>query len=454
MKLHPRQIAGYGAGDAANNLAFSMSTMFLLLYYTDVAGIPAVLAGTIFLVVRIWDGVTDLIAGGLVDRSSSRWGKFRPWLLFASLPLLLLSVATFWVPDWGLAGKLIYAYVTYAAMCTAYSFVNIPYGSLAAAMTQDPVERTKLATARSMGYALVALVLAVVVSPQIENSADLQSSLTWTTSVFVVVGFGLYLFTFATAKETVHREVEQVSWKQSVASLRTNRPLILLCLSSLVLLSALFSVQTMGVYYARDVLGNANVYIAIMLAKTGTMFLAAPLAPRIVRRFGKKAGYTGGGVVAIIGFLGITVVPASMLALAIGFFVVSGFGLGLISTLMWSFEADTVEYGEWRTGVRSEGATYAVYSFVRKVGQALGGASASFTIGLAGYVGGASVQTEAAVWGIRLASGLVPALLTVLALAIMVAYPLTEQRFGEITEELRQRRSERGSETSASVSEA
>jgi glucuronide carrier protein len=112
MKLRAQQLLGYAAGDAANNLAFSMASMFLLLYYTDVAGIPAAAAGTLFLIVRVWDGVADLVAGRLVDRTSSRWGKFRPWLLFGSLPLLLLSVATFSVPDGSLTAKLIYAYLT------------------------------------------------------------------------------------------------------------------------------------------------------------------------------------------------------------------------------------------------------------------------------------------------------------------------------------------------------
>src|SRR5215203_454831 len=148
-RLGLAQYAGYASGDAANNLAFSMSSMFLLLYYTDVVGISAAAVGTMFLLVRFWDAFADLFAGRLVDKAQTRWGKFRPFILFGSLPLLLLSVATFSVPSGlSLNGKHIYMYVSYGLLGLLYSLVNIPYGSLAAAMTQVPTERARLATWR------------------------------------------------------------------------------------------------------------------------------------------------------------------------------------------------------------------------------------------------------------------------------------------------------------------
>lgn len=442
MKLRIRQLLGYAAGDSANNLAFSMASMFLLLYYTDVAGIPAGIAGTIFLVVRLWDGLADLIAGRLVDKTSSRWGKFRPWILFGSVPLLGLSVASFAVPDWGLTGKVIYALVTYAAVGTAYSLVNIPYGSLVAATTQGPVDRSKLASARSMGAAAAILLLAVVVAPQIKRAENLQQSLLITTSAFVVIGFALYLFTFLTAREAVPRSAKQVSLKESLITLKQNKPLIMLCASSLVFLTAMFSLQTIGIYYARDVLGNADLYIVITVAQIGLMFVLAPFVPKLVRRFGKRGTYVGGGLCMVVGCLGVMFAPASVPAFAIGFFVFIGVGLAVVNTVMWSLEADTVEYGEWKTGSRTEGAAYSVFSFVRKVGQALGGAAAAYTIALTGYVGGAEVQSASAVWGIRAAAGIVPAVLALIALAIIAAYPLTEKRFREITADIEQRRAD------------
>ena len=147
MKLS--QYLGYGAGDASNNLTFSMVSAFLLIYYTNVAGISAATAGTLFLVVRVWGGFTDLFVGRVVDKTETRWGKFRPYVLFGSVPLLVLLVALFSIPG-GLSpgGKLVWAYVSYALFSLAYSFVNIPYGSLSAAMTQLPDDRAKLSTSR------------------------------------------------------------------------------------------------------------------------------------------------------------------------------------------------------------------------------------------------------------------------------------------------------------------
>jgi len=200
-RLGPLQYLGYAAGDAANNLTFSMVSAFLLIYYTDVAGIPAAAAGTLFLVVRIWGGVTDLFAGRIIDDTSTRWGKFRPYLLFGSVPLLLLLVALFSTPGgWSDGGKVAWAYITYALFSLAYSFVNIPYGSLSAAMTQEPEERARLSTSRVVSASLTILLIAVIVSPQISGGGDLQRSLTITTVVFAVIGFALYLWCFLTVR--------------------------------------------------------------------------------------------------------------------------------------------------------------------------------------------------------------------------------------------------------------
>jgi glucuronide carrier protein len=435
------QFVGYACGDAANNLAFSMSSMFLLIYYTDVVGISAAAVGTLFLVVRFWDAFADVFAGRLVDKTSTRWGKFRPFILFGSLPLLLLSVAVFSVPG-GLSdgGALVYAYVSYAVLGLAYSIVNIPYGSMATAMTQRSEERAKLATFRVFGSNLTILMLALVVAPQIKGSDDLQRSLTITTLVFVVVGFALYLFTFLTAKEQVERDVPKVSVRETVDTVKQNRPLLMLCLSSLAFLTGMFALQTVAIYYARDVLGNANYYIVISLVQTAGTFLAAAFVPLVVRTIGKKRGYLTLGAVAIAAGIALALAPASTPIVAFGCFFFLGIGMGGVNTLMWALEADTVEYGEWKTGVRTEGTTYALFSFTRKMGQAVGGAAAAYTIGFGGYVAQSATQPDSAVTAIKIAAGVVPAVVIGIALAIMFAYPLTESRFRELVREVAQRR--------------
>jgi glucuronide carrier protein len=441
--LRAAQYVGYGAGDAANNLTFSMTSMFLLLYYTDVVGIAATTVGTLFLVVRVFDGFADLFAGRLVDRTNTRWGRFRPYLLFAAVPLLLLNIAVFTVPDLGDAGSLVYAYLTYMAFGLAYSLVNIPYGSLATAMTQEPVERSKLATYRVLGSNIAILLLAVAVSPQIAGSGDLQRSLTITTVVLAVVGTGLYLFTFLTSRERVAHTTETPGLRETFASLKQNRALLVLCGSSIVFLVGWFSLQTVTVYYARNVLGSADYYIVLSVVQTAGVIAAALLVPSLVARIGKKRVYQALGAIALLAGVAVAFAPASVPAVAIVSFAFFGIGLGGVNTAAFALQADTVEYGEWKTGSRTEGATYSIFSFTRKVGQAIGAAAASYTIGLGGYVSGAASQPDGAVTAIKTAAGLVPAVFILAAILIMSAYPLTEARFQEIVRELAQRRAGR-----------
>jgi glucuronide carrier protein len=435
------QIIGYGAGDAANNLTFSMVSAFLLIYYTNVAGISAATAGTLFLVVRIWGGFTDLFAGRRVDQTQTRWGKFRPYLLFGSVPLLLLLVAVFSIPgSLSLGGKIVWAYISYALFQLAYSFVNIPYGSLAAAMTQVPDDRAKLSAVRMIAASLVILAIAVAISPQIAGGGNLQRSLTITTAVFAVVGFGLYLWCFAVSRETVHREAEKVSLRGTLAMMRRNRPLILLCAASLLFLSGMFSQQTVAVYYARDVLGNANYYIVLTVVSTAGMILASALIPKAVEVAGKKRTFLVTGVIAAAAAVGFAGAPGSAPAIAFVCYGILGIGLGAISTLIFALQADTVDYGEWNSGIRAEGGSYSVLSFTRKTGQGIGGAAAAYIIGAGGYVSTGGAQTGSALTSIRVAAGIVPAALFLAATAVMLAYPLTEKAFRAIVAEIAQRR--------------
>ena len=418
-----------------------MASAFLLIYYTDVAGISASTAGTLFLVVRVWGGITDLVAGRAVDETNTRWGRFRPYLVFASAPLLLLLVALFSIPG-GLSdgAKVAWACASYALFSLAYSFVNIPYGSLGAAITQDPDERAKLSTARIVAASLTILLIALVVSPQISGTGDLQRSLTVTTIVFAVIGMVLYLLCFSTSRETVVRSAAKISLRDTLGMMGHNRPLVILCASSLLFLTGLFSLQTVGVYYARDVLGNADLYIAMTIVQTIGMIAAAAVVPKAVQVLGKKRAYILSGAVGAAAGVGVAVAPGSAPAVGLAFFAVLGFGMGVINTLIFAFQADTVDYGEWRSSVRAEGSSYAMLSFTRKAGQGVGGAAAAYTIGVGGYVSGAATQTGDAVTSIRIAAGLVPAVVMLAAVAIMLAYPLTEKAFRLMVAEMAQRR--------------
>jgi glucuronide carrier protein len=443
-ELRPGQYLGYAAGEVANNLTFQMVSAFVLIYYTDVAGISAAAAGTLLLLVRIVGGFTDLLAGRSVDATSTRWGKFRPYLLFGPLPLLALLVAVFSIPG-GLSdgGKLAWAFASYALFSLAYSFVNIPYGSLAAAMTQQPDARAKLSSSRAVSASLTILLIAAVVAPQIEGSGDLQRSLTVTTVVFAVVGLALYLWCFATAREAVRRDVATASLRDTVSMLGHNRPLLLLCASGLLFLTGMFSLSTVAVYYARDVLGNADLYIVMTLVQTVAMVAAAALVPKAVAAVGKKRAYIVSGVVAVLGAVAFALAPSAAPVIGIASYGILGLGLGAINALIFALQADTVDFGEWRSGVRAEGASYSVLSFTRKAGQGIGGAAAAYTIGFGGYVSGVATQSDAALTSIRIAAGIVPAFAVAAATAVMLAYPLTEQVFRSTVAELAERRAAR-----------
>jgi glucuronide carrier protein len=452
-KLTWTNYAGYAAGDAANNLAFSMSSMFLLLYYTNVVGLEAAAIGTMFLIIRFYDAVADLVAGRAVDaKRPGRFGKFRPFILWFSLPLLLSSMAIFsaniFFPDMSATQGLVYAFITYAVMGTLYSLVNIPYGSIAPAMTQVPTERAALASWRVWGSNLTILMLAFVVAPQIKRYAGdadgLQRSLFITTAIFVVVGMALYLFTVATVKEQVHREIAAPTLKESFGTLLHNKPLVWLCAGSLAFLTGLIVLSTLAAYYAIYVLNDAQYIAWNSVAQTVGTFLVAAFIPTIVRSVGKRNGYIILGVVgALAGVLLAYAPPSTPFFALLGFFLM-GIGAGGVNTLMWALEADTVEYGEWKTHVRTEGTTYALFSFTRKMGQAVGGAAGAYALGLVAFDSKAAAegrpQAADTVDGIQFWTGALTGGFILLSVLIMLFYPLTDKVFRQIVAEIATRR--------------
>ena len=447
MALRRVEYVGYAFGDVGNNLTFSMVAAFLLIYYTDVAGISAATAGILFLIARVWGGVTDLVAGRTVDLTSTRWGRFRPFIAFGAIPLLVLLVLLFSIPS-GLSPGLrtVWAFVSYLLFSLAYSFVNIPYGSLAAAMTQSPDERAKLSSSRSIGASLTILAIAVVVSPQISAASNLQRTLTLTTIGFAVIGYLSYLFCFSTARENIQVRAAKVSIGQTVSMLRQNRPLLLLCLATLLFLTGMFSLQTVAVFYARDILGSADLYIVLTLIQTLAMVGAAMLVPSLAGSMGKRNTYLVAALVVVVGGAGVAFAPTGWTALSIIAYGVLGLGTGTVNTLIFAFQADTVDYGEWRSGLRAEASNYALLSFTRKAGQGVGGWAAAFALSLGGYVATSGSQPQSALTAIRVAAGAIPAVLAIAAGVVMLVYPLSEKVFRTLVAELAERHARAGVE--------
>lgn len=255
-----------------------------------------------------------------------------------------------------------------------------------------------------------------------------------------MVGLALYLWCFAAAREGPQRSSERISVSATVDMMRHNRPLMVLCGSSLLFLAGMFSLQTVGVYYARDVLGNADLYIALTVVQTVGMIAAAGVVPKAVGAIGKKRTYILAGVITCVSGIAVAVAPGSVPASGIVCFGVLGFGMGVINTLIFALQPDTVEFGEWKSGIRAEGGSYSLLSFTRKAGQGIGGAVAAYTIGLGGYVSGAASQSDTALTSIRIAAGIVPAVVILAASAVMLTYPLTEEVVRRLVSDLAQRR--------------
>ena len=436
-------VLGYGLGDMANNFAFSMGTLFLLNYYTDVVGIPVAAAGTMLAAMRIYEAIMDVIAGRIIDRTWTRYGRFRPFLLCGSLPLMLLSIAVFSVPTgWGANEKLIYAYVTYALLGTAYSFVNIPYGSLATVMTQVPRERTRLGVARTFMAVCTSSFLTMVVGPSVArlNGAALQAWLTELTLILAIVGVMLYFICFKSTREIVEREVEHPKLSGSIGTLFTNYPLLMLCASALCVLVGYSSSGAALIYFARYVLGDAKQFFAaIGLIGLFSAIVTVPTVPVLVGRVGKKQTFLVGLAIAALGYGALFSAPETSKVWVFASFGAASFGVRVAMSIMWALEADTVEYGEWRTGMRIEGLTYSFFSLTRKCGRSIGGSIPAFLLATSGYIPNAAVQSDAARQGIQQAVALAPGIAFATAFAIMLFYPLTDLRFSELINEIKKR---------------
>ena len=444
-KMPTPRVQSYALGDVANTLSVLMTSMFLMVFMTEIAGVSAGIAGTIYGVTKIWAGISDLLAGQTVDRADTRWGRLRPWILFGSTPLAVFFVLLFSTPA-GLSPTMTVAWILLfdAAYQLMYSFVNIPYGSLSAAMTQDPVDRSKLSGARSIASSVTGVILSFFVAPQFQDTTSDNIRLKFTLSCLAlgVIAVVLYLICFANSREVVPRSQGQISFRSTFRMIGKNKPLLILCLGAFFLLAAMFTMNAVAMYYAIYVLGNAGWFAYLMLAQTVGTILIASLVPAITIRLGKRNGYVLSAVLAVLGYAVILFLPSGNLPIAIVAWFLLGLGTGGTNALMFSMQADTVDYGEWKTGVRAEGGSYSILSFIRKVGQGIGGWAGMAVIGAFGYVAQAPDQSADALQGIRYATGLVPAALAIVALLVMLMYPLGAELHARVVAELNERRTQ------------
>ncbi|MCH4886452.1 MFS transporter [Acidaminobacter sp. JC074] len=413
-KLSFKNKFGYAIGDMANGLTFAMSAGFLLSFYVDVLGITGAAAATLFLVARMWDAINDPMMGSFTDKmfkkrlkkkTSKKVDKFRPYLLMGSWPVVIMAILMFFSPDGlGSGQKLIWAYVTYIGWGMAYTFINIPYGSIAAVMTQEPSERASLSVARGLG-GMVGNILPRIIVPVFLTSfaTDQQKGYLIAMAVMGLVAFVGYLVTYFTLEERVavkESKNENVSLISAVKVLRKNRPFIAVSVASIAMLTGMLTNQAMSVFYFRENLDALSAMGITAVIQMVPMLFLAPVLSKVVKRFGTKKVVSLSSVVSAV-FLGILMFLPDNLFTYVGFFFVGSLMMTVPNMLIWGMVSDTIDYNQYLCGERSEGIIYGSYSFVRKTGQAIAGFIAGMGITIVGYTQGLEMQSAQTLFGIK-----------------------------------------------------
>lgn len=443
----------YGLGDFASSMFWKLFSMFLLFFYTDVFGLAAAAVGTMFLITRIWDAVADLFIGAMADRTNTRWGKFRPYLLFGAAPFAIVGIITFITPDLSPSGKLIYAYITYAAMMMIYSLVNVPYSSLLGVMTNNPDERTSLASFRFIGAFSGGLFVTATANFLVEHfgkNGNTAGGYQWTVGIYAVLAAVLFILTFAGTKERLEPSVEKsASLKQDFKDIGKNGPWFIMLGAGISVLifnslrdgSILYyfkyfikdqSVSIFGTVYNFSQSVLASTYMSVWLA---TNIIGVVLAKPIASKIGKKNAFLLSVITSALFSFIIFFLQPQQISLVFLFNILIGISAGIVLPLIWSMYADVADYSEWKTGRRATGLIFSSSTMSQKFGWTLGGALNGWLLSAFGFQANVE-QTGSALLGIRLMLSIFAGIGALLAIVFMYLYPLNEKFMAKVGEEL------------------
>ena len=438
----------YGFGDVGCNFSWSFVVSFLMIFYTDVFGISMAAVATLMLVSRFWDAFNDPLIGSLSDRTKSRWGRYRPWLLFGAPITALVLLLCFWAhPDMDYTGKIIYMSITYGLLVLGYTCVNLPYGTLCGAMTQNIDERAQINTSRSVAAMIAIGVINIITVPLVKYCGDgTLSSARGFISVAAIYGLIFtfcHWFCFAKTKEMVKVEISSkaVPVSDQLKAVVKNKPFLMAVVGQLLFGFILYGRNADLIYYFKYVEGNEDLFSFFSGVIVVPSIIGAALFPLIFKWTGNK-GWAASVFSVLMGISMVALYffsPNESPVLFYIFAVLAQFFFSGFNTAIYAIIPDCVEYGEWKTGIRNDGFQYSFISLANKIGMALGTSLLALVMGWAGYEANVE-QSETVKEVIHHAFSTVPGILWIITAGIMLFYRLGRKEYNKIIEELENRK--------------
>ncbi len=441
-KLTIKEKLGFSAGEYAGSVVWQALMYFLPIFYTDTFGLSAAAVSTMFLIVRFFDAANDPLMGMIADRTQTRWGKFRPYLLWFAVPYGLGTILMFTTPDFGYTGKVIYAYASYGLMMVIYTAMMIPYNTLIGVISPDSKERTSVASYKFVfAYAAGASIQAFVI-PLVDKlgGGDKAKGYTLTMAIFGTICVIVFIIAFLSVKERVRPPATQkTSLKEDLRDLVRNQPWLILAAVCVTTLTYVAIRSTVVMYYFKYYIGSEAAAGPFMV--TGTLCVMLGVLPTrwLSGIIGKKKLYIVSMIVVVLSSAGFFLAGPNDLLLIYAMQVVFSLASGPTMPLLWSMLADAADYSEWRNDRRATGLVYSAATFSQKMGFSIGGALAMLILSLFGYVPDVH-QSEQSLLGIRLCLSLIPAAIAALAVVALLFYKLDDQQVAIISRDLAQRK--------------
>lgn len=443
QKLPVTEKVGYALGDMAANFVFQFMIVLQNDFYTHTFGLSQAQAGTMLGIVGLSVALLNPVMGVIADRTTSKWGKFRPWILWTAIPFGVVAVLTFTTPDISLAAKVIYAWVTYTALRVIYIVNNVPYASLTAVMTDDPDERTSISSYRQIAANLAGFIIGMFVIPLVGilgNGNDARGY-QLTMGLLSIVAAVFFFITFWTTKERIQPNPQQKSsLGQDLTDLLSNRAFLMLFLATLFYFTALLVRGNATPAYFRYVVGNVSLFPWYQGVSLGGVLLGVACSTFVSVRMGKVKLFIASmaltGVLAMV----LYVIPPQATAMIFGVEGLRQFCFGLSGPILWAMMGDVADYGEWKTGRRASGTVTSAVVFALWAGLALGGAVTGWLLDSFGVVSTATVQTAAAQHGILMTAGVYAGICFLIVAAFLLLYPLDRERTKKIADDLIERR--------------